>query len=136
MNREFKSFLLNYKWLVFSVLVLLNFWLLYRIGHINFDFFFGIRDTFFYSQDSLLDLSLYSVRGAVVYLFDSGLFGYFWIYFIINFFPWSSVPFVAFLFSCLLTLINIALALFVSKSKWSFVLVPLAFLLMPTFEFP
>ncbi len=136
MNREFKSFLLNYKWLVFSVLVLLNFWLLYRIGHINFDFFFGIRDTFFYSQDSLLDLSLYSVRGAVVYLFDSGLFGYFWIYFILNFFPWSSVPFVAFLFSCLLTLINIALALFVSKSKWSFVLVPLAFLLMPTFEFP
>src|SRR3989339_127097 len=107
MNREFKSFLLNYKWLVFSVLVLLNFWLLYRIGHINF-----------------------------VFLFDSGLFGYFWIYFILNFFPWSSVPFVAFLFSCLLTLINIALALFVSKSKWSFVLVPLAFLLMPTFEFP
>ena len=130
------DFILKYKWLVFSVLVFLNFVLLYAIGVSNSNFVFGLRDSFLFVAPFIEDFSLYTVTNEIIFEYDSGLLTYLWPYLLIKLFPAGVLSSLALFFSCLFTLVNITLALSVFRSKWSFIVVPLAFLLMPTFEFP
>ncbi len=123
--------------ILLSLSTLLFYLTIYRLVSLDVETVAGLRGLFFFAINHLTDLSLYTVKGEIIYWFDSGLGCYLLPYLLVKLVSWPMITSFSIFFLLILSLINVLLLFsFFNKNKYASVIIPLVYFLFPSFKFP